>query len=59
MFWQLFEMFAAYALMIIILWAGAGIAVKAMLKKPPTAGTGKRHRKLYVHTLSEDGGKVK
>ena len=24
MFWQVFEVFAAYALMIIILWAGAG-----------------------------------
>ena len=56
---QVTLMFAAYALMIIILWAGAGIAVQAMLKKPPTAGTGKRHGKLYVHTLSEDWGKVK
>ena len=59
MIWLLYKTFAAYALMIIILWAGAAIAVKAMLKKPPTAGTGKRHGKLYVHTLSEDWGKVK
>ena len=59
MFWQVFEVFTAYALMIIILWAGAASAVQAMTKKPPTAGTEKRHRKLYVHTLSEDGGKVK
>ena len=59
MFWQLFEMFAAYALMIIILWAGAGIAVQAMLKKPPTAGTEKRQKKLFIHSLSEDWGKVK
>ena len=59
MFWQVFEVFTAYALMIIILWAGAGIAVQAMLKKPPTAGTGRRHRKLYVHTIQPKGGFVK
>ena len=51
--------FTAYALMIIILWAGAAIAVKAMLKKPPTAGTEKRHRKLYVHSIAEDWREVK
>ena len=51
--------FAAYALMIIILWAGAGIAVSAMLKSRPGRQSTKRHRKLYVHTLSEDWGKVK
>ena len=59
MFWQLFEMFAAYAVMIIILWAGAGLAVNAMLKKPPTAGTEKRHRKLFIHTIQPKGGFVK
>ena len=31
--------FAAYALMIIILWAGAGIAVQAMLKSRPKLDT--------------------
>jgi hypothetical protein len=59
MFWHLYKTFAAYALMIIILWAGAGIAVQALMKKPPTAGTEKRHRKLYVHSLTEDWREVK
>ena len=59
MFWQLFEMFAAYALMIIILWAGAGIAVQSMLKSRPKLDTSKRQKKLFIHSLSEDWGKVK
>ena len=59
MFWQVFKVFAAYALMIIILWAGAAIAVQSMLKSRSGRASTKRHGKLYVHTLSEDGGKVK
>ena len=59
MFWQVYKTFAAYALMIIILWAGAASAVQAMLKKPPTAGTEKRHRKLFIHSIAEDWREVK
>jgi len=59
MFWELYKLFMAYALFIALIWAGAAIAVECMLKSRPKLDTSKRQRKLFIHSLSEDWGKVK
>ena len=54
-----FSVFLGYSLLIIGLWAIATIAVECMLKSRPGRQSTKRQRKLFIHSLSEDWGKVK
>ena len=59
MFWELYKLFMAYALFIALIWAGAAIAVECMLKSRPKLDTSKRQRKLFIHTITPKGEKVK
>ena len=54
-----FSVFLGYSLLIVGLWAIVTIAVECMLKSRPKLDTSKRQRKLFIHSLSEDWGKVK
>ena len=54
-----FSVFIGYSLLVVGLWAIVTIAVECMLKSRPKLDTSKRQRKLFIHSLSEDWGKVK
>lgn len=49
-----------FMLLLVGLWAVSTLAVELMTRKSrPGRQSTKRHRKLYVHSIAEDWGKVK
>lgn len=51
-----YMLIAVFALFLLVFTCTACVICA---KKPLTAGTEKRQRKLFIHSLSEDWGKVK
>jgi len=57
-----FSVFLGYSLLIVGLWGITTIAVEQMLRKKKSRvrlQSEQRQRKLFIHSLSEDWGKVK
>ena len=54
-----FSVFLGYSLLAVGLWAIVTIAVECMLKSRPKLDTSKRQKKLYIHTITPKGEKVK
>ena len=59
MTYYVFSVFIGYSLLVIGIWGIAAIAVNAIWKSRPKLDTSKRQRKLFIHSLSEDWGKIK
>lgn len=57
-----FSVFLGYSLLIVGLWGITTIAVELMLMKKKSRvrlQSEQRQRKLFIHSLSEDWGKIK
>lgn len=59
MAWQVFKVFAAYAIGILALWAAVTIAVAELMKSRSGRQSTKRQKKLYIHSIEPKGEKVK